>query len=87
MTTTHVDWTVINKVVWPTIQITPQTEAEYGPGAIQTRWNLTSRLEGHPYPFGISLTTSDSNWEDVDSHYAAAVVNAMAEYATDEEDV
>ena len=81
--TTTVDWSAITKAVWPEIQITPQTEVEYGPGAIQTRWNLTSRLEGHAAPFGISLTTLDKNWEDVDSHYAAAVVNAMAEYAED----
>ncbi len=85
MTTTN-DWTTINKATWPEIQITPRTEGQFGPGAIQTRWNLTSKLDGHPFPFGIALITSDDNWEDVEPAYAAAGVNAMAEYAADHGD-
>ncbi len=82
MTTT--DWTAITKAVWPEIQITPR------PDGVQTRWNITSRLDGHPFAFGLALTSGDDNWEDLEPGYAAAGINAMAEYVAehgDEEDV
>ena len=79
MTTT--DWPAVNKAVWPEIQITPQRWHDD-----RTGFTLTSKLDGQPYPFGMTLIGDTGNWEDLNPAYAAAGINAMAEYAVEHGD-